>query len=125
VADVAGRDDEADDRAEAAGGVLAAEDGGEGFRRSMPFSSGTTIVSSPSIGLALSAAAGSCHALTASRIASTGPTVRGSSVACGRSTVKSPLTLSTRRPLVRRASSVAPRAMKVVSMPACARRPPK
>ena len=92
---------------------------------SIPFSSGTTTVSGPIIGASFDAASGICHDFTVIRIASTGPTCGGSSVAFTRSRVKSPLTLSMRRPRVRSASSVVPRAMKVVSIPAWASFPPK
>src|SRR5947199_12567 len=83
-----------------------------------------TAVCALSIDLIEAAASGICHALTASSTASTGPALAGSSVALTRGSAKSPLMLSTRKPRVRSASSVGPRAIKRVSIPACAGMPP-
>ena len=92
---------------------------------STPFCSGTTQVFGPMRGLMDGATSGTCHALTATSTASTGPMSSGESVALAPATVKSPWTLLTRRPPARMASRWAPRAMKVTSLPACANRPPK
>ena len=92
---------------------------------SIPFRRGTTAVRSSTIGRIPEAASGSCQALTATRTASTGPTLPGSSVAEAGRIVKSPSVLRTSRPLSRIASRCAPRAMNVTSSPASASRPPK
>ncbi len=91
---------------------------------STPFCSGRTTVPGPIILRIARAASGTCHAFTAKRTRSTGPVSAGSSVACAGRTTKSPRTLSTRRPCSRIAERCSPRAMKVTSCPAIARRPP-
>ena len=65
---------------------------------SSPLCSGRTAVCGPIMGRIASAAASIWCVLVAKMTTSTGPTVAGSSVAWAGKTVKSPKTLSTRKP---------------------------
>jgi hypothetical protein len=92
---------------------------------STPFCVVTTAVSDPISDGSAVTRSGSCQVFTPSSTASTTPALAMSSVARTGSTVKSPSVLATLKPLARNASKCFPRATKVTSCPACARRPPK
>jgi hypothetical protein len=86
----------------------------------MPFCSGMTAVSFPTIGLIAAPAFSTSHNFTQNSTTSTGPTVFGSSVAWVGARCVSPRALSTLSPLLFIAARCAPRAMKVTSAPALA-----
>ena len=92
---------------------------------SSPLCSGRTAVCAPIMGRMASAAASIWCVLVAKRTMSTGPTAAGSSVAWAGKVVKSPKTLSMRKPCSRMARRCSPRAMSVTSSPDFASNPPK
>src|SRR5260221_218160 len=74
-----------------------------------------TTVSGPSSGGSSASAVSTSYSLTVKRTTSTGPIVRGSSVASTRDRCRSPFGLSIRSPLVRSAFRCAPRATNATS----------